>query len=151
MAIERQVNAASYILDIEMLVPCFDFGRTDFFDLDAKGPRHRRLTMYLFQPLGCQGRGDRADPFETGGHACFCLKAAVEFLGVLGEFRHVRRRAQLCDQASGMPCGARGEGFAFQQNDVFPPQFGKMIRDGASNDASSDDDYAGRCGQVGHG
>ena len=61
------------------------------------------------------------------------------------------RPQQLADQARGMPCGARGELFAFKQHDVFPAQLGQVIGDGTADDTATDDDGAGVSGKMRHG
>jgi hypothetical protein len=71
-------------------------------------------------------------------------------LRIFRQFRHVRRRTQLRDQASGVPCGAGGQLFSLQEDHVFPPQLGEVVRDRAADDATADDDHAGMCWDVGH-
>ena len=56
------------------------------------------------------------------------------------------------DQPCGMPGGAAGELLALKQYDIADPDFCQVVGDGASDDASADDDdlcVGGQC--VGHG
>ena len=115
----------------------------DFFNLDAERAGHSGLTVNLFFALFGQRNSNRTDPFEARRNAGFFFKRTIKFLAILRELGHIRGRAQLRDQASGMPCGARGELFALKQHDVLPAKFGQMVSNGAANDATTDDDNAG--------
>ena len=106
LPVQRQVNTARDTVDVQVFVFHLDLGGADFLHLDAKGTGHGRLPVQLFQALGRQGGGDRADPFEARCHTCFGFQIAVKLLRIFRQFGHVGRRPQLGDQPSGMPCGA---------------------------------------------
>ena len=44
------------------------------------------------------------------------------------------------DQSGGMPCGARGQLFAFKQHHIFPSQFSQVIGHRTADNAPTDDD-----------
>jgi hypothetical protein len=57
----------------------------------------------------------------------------------------------LCDQARGVPRGARCQLFAFQKNHIFPTQFGKVIGNGTADNATPDNDNACFVWECRHG
>ena len=151
LAIQRQINRTLDALKINVRVQFFDALVADFLDLNAKCAGHASLAIDLFAALFGQCDSDRTAAFEPCRDACFGLKRAVQFLRILRQLRHVRRRTQLCNQASGMPSGARCQLFAFQQNNVFPPQFGEVISHRAADHTTTNDDNAGFFRKIGHG
>ena len=62
-----------------------------------------------------------------------CLGHNLSFKGIFGKPRHILRCTKLGNQACRMPCGAAGQLFAFQQHNIFPAQFSKMIGDRAAD------------------
>ena len=97
-----------------------DFRRGDFVNIDAKGPRHCGGAKNFLFAFVSQGNRDRSNPFKPRRDAGFSLQCPVELLRVFCQFGHIRAGAQLRDQSGGMPCGARGQLFAFEQHHIFP-------------------------------
>ena len=145
-----QPYPAGNITNVQMLVAVLDLSRRDFLDIDAKRARHGGLTEYLFLALFGQGHGDRTATFEARGDAGFCLQRAVEFLTVFRQLGHVGGRAQLGDQARGVPSGAGSQLLALQQNHILPAQLGQMIGHRTSDHTTADNDHAGLVGKIAH-
>ncbi len=145
-----KVNPPGHAIDVEMVIAGLDLIRRDLFHFDPKGTRHSSRTVQFLKPFTGQGSRDRAHPFKARGDTGFSLKAAIEFLTVLGELGHVRRRAQLGDQTCCMPGGARGQLFALKQDHICPAEFRQVIGHGAANNAAADDHHACCLGKVGH-
>ncbi len=150
LSVLGQPDAAHDARQVEVRIAAADLGGVDLLDLDPKGAGHGSEAGDFLHPLRRQRGGDGAHAAEPGGDAGFGFKFAVEFLGVFGEPGHVRRRAELRDQTSGVPCGAGGELLAFQEHDITPAQRGQVIGHGTADGAATDDDDAGMGGK-GHG
>ena len=150
LAVLVEIHPGHHVIGVEMGVFRLDLGGADFLDIDTKGAGHCRGAKDFLAPLVGERDSDRADALEAGGDAGFLFQRAVEFLTVLRQPGHVRRRAQLCDQARRMPCGARGQLFAFQQDNILPAQFGQVIGHGTAHHAATDNDHTGLLGNVIH-
>ena len=92
------------------------------------------------KPRLARRHGDRADLLEARGLAGLALEPLVQLRGVLRQARQVLRRAQLADQAGGMPGRAAREPLAFEQQHVGAAAFGQMVGNAAADDAAADDD-----------
>ncbi len=146
----RQIDRAGHAFGLHVGVFRADLCRGDFLNLHAKGTGHGGLTQNFLTPRRCQRGSDRPHAFEPRCDPGFRLKRAVEFLGVFRQPRHVLRRAKLRDQPCRVPCGARGQLFAFQQHDIGPAQLGQMVRDRTADHATADDNGTGFGRQLYH-
>ena len=119
--------------------------------LEAEAARHGCAALELFQPRGARGNCDRADLPEAGRLSRLALESLVQLRRVLRQTREVLRRAQLPDQARGMPGRAAGEPLALEQQHVAAAAFGEMIGNTAADDAAADDHVARVRRNVWHG
>ena len=80
LSVLGQIDPRLHPIEIKMRIAGPDFTGCDFFYINTKSTRHRRLAKNLFTPLGRQRRSDRTNAFEPCGHAGLDLKRAVELL-----------------------------------------------------------------------
>lgn len=74
LPVQRQINCTLDALEIDMRIQFLHALIRDFFDLDAKRPRHRSLTIdFLFAFLG-QRHGDRPAALEARGDTGFLFE-----------------------------------------------------------------------------
>ena len=139
----RRPQAARHACNIQqrIFVPAFRCGQN--MRLDSKDFGEGRLPPELFEAVVRQGDAERPFAAIAGGKAGLRFQAGVEIAGILGEQRHVERRAQMRQQACGMPGGAAGQAFALQQDNVAPAKLAKMIGDRTADNTTADDDDAG--------
>ena len=135
-----QEHAAHSVADLEQRVAGLDLGRPDHLDREPEVLRHRGAALELLEPLGVERQADRAVLLEPGRLPGLGLQRVQELGGVLGELGHPPRRAQLPDQAGGVPGRAAGELPALQQQHVGDAEPGQVISDRAADDAAADDD-----------
>ena len=150
LAVERQVDGADHVRNIQMRIHLLDFARRNLTNVDIEGARQRCLPVDLVLALLGQRHGDRAHLAHAGGDVGLGFQLHIEVGRVFRQPRHVLRAAQLADQAGRVPGGAGGELLALQQHDVGPAELGQMIGDRAAGNAAADDDGAGLCGERAH-
>src|SRR5690606_28669437 len=109
LAVERQVDRADHVRNVEMRVHLLDFLRGNLAYVDVEGAGERRLPVDFLLAFLCQRHRDRTDLPHAGADAGFLFQLDVEVGRVFGQAGHVLRRAQLADQACRMPGGAAGE------------------------------------------
>ena len=99
--------------------------------------------------LGRARDDDRAALLPAGGKPGLGLETRVEVDRVLHEPRHVLVRAQLADEAGGMPGRAAGEPPLLEEHDVALAHLRQVIGDRAADHAAADDDDLGGGGEGG--
>ena len=78
------------------------------------------------------------------------FQAVIELARVFRELGHIDRRAQLSDQAGGVPGCAAGQLLSFEQYDVAPAELGEVVGNRTADNAATDDDDIGTFRQVRH-
>ncbi len=106
LPVQRQIDACGHVVDIQMRVAVLHLRWRDFLNLNPKRAGHRGLAENLFLTLFGQRGSDGADAFEARRNTRLCFQTAIKFLRILRQLGHVRRRAQLRDQARRVPCRA---------------------------------------------
>ncbi len=110
-----------------------------------------RLALDLDQPLRIAGQAQATVALPTRGLPGLLFQPVVQLDAVLEKLRHVRGRAQLADQAGGMPGRATRELGALEQDDVLEACARQMVSRTAADDAAADDDDLRSRGRRGHG
>ena len=145
LAVVGQKDAAGDVVDLEQRPFRLDFAGADFVHFEPEGLGHRGAALQLFQPLGICGDRNAAALQEAGRLAGLRFQAGIEARRILRELGQIGGRAQLADEAGGVPGRAAGQALALQQHDVALAELGQMIGDrGADHPAADDDDFGVR-------
>ncbi len=139
LAVGRHEGGADQIVDIDQRPHCLGLGRRQQMHVEAEGARCRRLTAELGPAFVVAGEPQAPGLAPAGGEAGLRLKPPVEAGGITQDLRDRRRRAQLTDEAGGMPRRAASQRAAFDENDVGLVVAGEMIGGGTTDDAAADD------------
>ena len=124
--------------------PAIDqFIGVDDFDVDVEAPGHARAPHELLESLGAAGDAYGSDLLEAGRVAHLAFQPVVEVGGVGGQPGHVVGGPQAAHQAGGVPGSAAGERVALEHDDVGPAEFGEVVGDAGTDDATTDDDDLG--------
>ena len=142
LPVERQMQRAGDIADLDMRIHGAHLGGGDLMHLDTKGAGNRGLPQQFLAPVGGQTQRDGADLPHARRNTGFGLELGVKICRVFRQARHVLAAAQLAHQPRRMPSGAAGQLFAFQKHDVGPAKLGQMIGDRTAGDAAADDHCA---------
>ena len=132
LAVGRDVDRAGEIADLDQRIQRFGFGGRQLAHLEAAGAAHRGLAPELGEAALGAREADAAVLLESGRLPGLGLEAPVQLGGVAREARQVRGRAQLADQAGGVPGGPGGQPLALEQHHVPPAELGQMIGDASS-------------------
>ena len=111
--------------------------------VEAEGVRGGRLALELGPALRVAGEPETPGLAPTGGKPGLDLEPLVELDRVAEHLGDRGRRAELTDEAGGMPGRAAGQLAALDQDDVGLVVAGEMIGGGAADDAAADDDDLG--------
>ncbi len=120
----------------------------DQLAFEVVGMRGGRGALQLHEPVPGPGYRHAPAALVAGGQPGFGFQSAVQLAGVLHQPGAVLGRAQLTDQARGMPGGTTGQPALFQQNQVSPAERREVIRDAGSDDAATDYHHPRSVGQV---
>ncbi len=105
------------------------------FDAEQFGHRHR-ATQLNHAVLGfCDDQA--ADLFPSHRMSRFPLQLRVKLDRVLVNPGHAVAGAEAAHQSGRVPRCSASELALFQQNNVFPTEFGEMVRDAGANDAAT--------------
>ena len=143
LTVSGQPDTAGYVIDIDMFVARLDLGRGQFLHRDPKGTGHGGITVQLLQTFISERDRNRTHLPHPCGNASFRLKPHVKLRRIARQLGHVGAGPQLSDQPRRMPCGTRGELFAFQQDHISPTKFSEVIGHRAADHATADDDHLG--------
>src|SRR4029077_4304870 len=109
-----------------------------------------RLALDLGPAVLIAGKPQAAVPLPACGEAGLLLERVVKRDRVAEQLGDVCARAQLSDEAGGVPGRAASELPALEQKHVGDAHFAEMIGHGAADDAAADNDDLGGRRQRAH-
>ncbi len=112
---------------------------------------HRGQPAQLHRALGRARQPQASGLVPVDGLAGLGLETAVHLDRLLEHARRVPRRAQLADQAGGMPGGPVGELVLLEDQHVALAVLRQPVGDRAAEDPAPDDHDAGPVGRLNHG
>jgi len=115
----------------------------DYVDFEAENLRHRGAAFELLETLVVDCNRDRAALVIASGLPGLGFEILIEFACVAGQPCHIHRWAELPNQPGGVPGRSACQLLAFQQNDVGPADFCKVVRDRTADHAAADDNNTG--------
>ena len=141
VAVARYVNAADDVRKIGERIQRVNLARPDDVHFEPEHLRHGGVALELLHATGGGCERQRSTLAIARGLAGLRFQTAIQVARVAGELRHIDALPQLADETGGVPGGAAGQGFAFEQNDVAPAHFAKVVGDRAADDPAADDDH----------
>ena len=109
-------------------------------EIHPKQLRLGRLQTKLVFALNSLGKVQRPRLEHATSLARFLLKLLIQPHRIMLNTTDVGAVVQTVDVGGGVPRGARGKFITFNQNNVFPAQFGKVIQDRTSDYSTTDYD-----------
>ena len=143
MPIQRVIQPADDAIDICDRRDLLDLLGTDDFGIKPHEAVFGPFGQHHVEPVPIVGQCNATDMVQPAGHAGDLFQLLVKPDRIPLQSGHVGIAVQCVKSAGGMPSGARCKLRALQQHHVRPSQFGEVIQNGASDDASADDCNAG--------
>ena len=140
LAVLWQKDTTNHIIRLQSGITTGNIGRGNFVNFHPESPCHCRCPPQFFHTFISQRHGHRPVALDAGGHAGLGFQPEIQLLRIFCQPRHILCRTQLCNQPGRMPGGAAGQLLAFQQHNIAPAKFAKMIGDRTANHPTPDND-----------
>ncbi len=145
LSVGRKERRADDIVDLHQWPEFLGLLGCEEMHLEPEGRGRGRLPFDLGPALRIAGEPQAAVLLPPGGEACVLLEPVIEVDGVTEKLGDVGARAQLSDEARGVPRRAGGKLPPLEKEHVGETHLSQMIGHRASDDAAADDyDLGGR-------
>ncbi|GBF28488.1 hypothetical protein MnTg03_00047 [bacterium MnTg03] len=109
---------------------------------------HRAGCLEEIHTFGRSDQRESTDMMEAAGLAGQLFQLPIQADGITLKRGHIGIRVQGVKSTRRMPGRTRGEFGSFDQNDVFPSEFGEVINHAAADHTATYNDYLGMFSHI---
>ena len=102
---------------------------------------HRARCLEEIHAFGRSGQRESTDMVEAAGLAGQLFQLPIQADGITLKRGHIGIRVQGVKSTRRVPGRTRGEFGSFDQNNVFPSEFGEVVNHAAADHTAADYDY----------